>query len=176
MSQANRRFCLILSFFSLREEVQLVLCSSGPSMHGTGWSNVRDVSYVTTPRFHICHQVLLSVSHASCIVRLQFFGIPKCCVSFCSCMPNLGSLVSIASYVGSGILHHLDLLLLLVDELTHTFQVPKLPDVVCDETVKPSCIWPVCIGCACGFCVGVLLTALFFRRNERANSESTEPW
>ena len=39
--------------------------------------------------------------------------------------------------------------------------------------MKPSCIWPVCIGWSCGFCVGVLFTALLCRRNERANSEST---
>ena len=62
----------------------------------------------------------------------------------------------------------------LVDELTRTFTVPKPPDVVRDELVKPSCIWPVCINCVCGFFVGLLLTALLCRRKERANSESTE--
>ena len=40
--------------------------------------------------------------------------------------------------MGSRILLHLDLLLLLVDEQKHTFPVPKLLDVVCDEPVKPS--------------------------------------
>ena len=43
---------------------------------------------------------------------------------------------------------------------------------MCVEPVKPSCISPLCIGCACGFFVGVLFPTLLCRRNERANSEN----
>ena len=68
-----------------------------------------------------------STSLASTL-RLQFF-VRECHVMFLSCMPNFGSLISIASCVGSGPV---------VDELKHTFLVPKLLDVVRDEPVRPS--------------------------------------
>ena len=91
----------------------------------------------------------------SCIHNALKFLVHERYVSFCFCMPNLGSLISIASCVGSGILLHLDQSLPLVDELTYAF-------LVCDELMKPFCIWPVCVGCTCGFCVGVLFTAPSF--------------
>ena len=53
------------------------------------------------------------------------------------------------------------------------FPAPKLLEVLCSEPEKPFCIWPVFVCCGCGFCCGVLDTALFCRRNVCANSGIT---
>ena len=108
---------------------------------------------------------LLPVFHTSCIHNsLQFF-VHECCVIFVRACATL--------VLSSALLRAWDLGFFstwicccpLVDELTHAFPVPEFPDV-CDGLVKLSCTSPVCIGCACGFCVGVLFTTFLCRRNE----------
>ena len=98
--------------------------------------SLRDVHITSQRKRTLTLAGTLWAEHTSASHVLQFWFRTVAWV-VASCVPNLGSPISIASCVGSWVLFHLDLILPLVDELTRTFPVPKLPDVVCDEPEKP---------------------------------------
>ena len=132
------------------DDVQSIFCCCELHAHSAtlvGWqhlaSSLQNNYRVLVFNSFLCHSYIIPVFHTSCIA---VFGSRVSREFFARACP-------------SGILLHWDLIFPLVDELKRTFLVLKLLDVVCDEPVEPSCIWPVCIGCACGFFVGVLFTA-----------------